>query len=165
MCKVVRCLIQIHEMLKKISVLLSLIFLSGCYPSKQVINLEKTARIAWLNNEIKKKQVKINRVEGERITTYQAKISADSLFYHNSSKKSIPLQNVRSIVVSPKISTSSIIAFSLFGIGTYQILTAPEPQGWEICPKCPGVAIILGGVGTMVIGNNIETDIYYFNKN
>ncbi|WP_138429818.1 hypothetical protein [Fodinibius saliphilus] len=150
-------------MLNKISFLLFLIFLSGCYPSKKVINLDNTDRIAWLNNEIKNKQVKINPLEGEQITTSQATISADSLFYQNSTQMSIPLLNVRSIIVSPKFSTSSIISFSLLGIGTYQILTAPEPQGWE-CTKCPGVAIILGAVGVTLIGNTVETDIYYFNN-
>ena len=153
-------------MLKNILAIFSLLFLCSCIPSKKVASLKNSDRLASLNKQIQNKQVKIIPIEGPPIESKNVTLSADSIFYSNADKKSLPISSIRSIVVTPGLSASTIIACSLFGLGAYSILSPDHsdniPAGMR--KFYGGIELIGLGIGVIIFGNNLETKIYYFNK-
>jgi hypothetical protein len=154
-------------MFRNISILSLVLLICSCVPSKQFVNLDESNRLTFLNKKIKNKKVKINPVKGNSIESTHVKLSSDSLFYTKSQqKKSIEISKIRSIVVSPKISFSTIAALSLFGLGTYSILSADNSEELtEAMGKIyNGIGLIVLGAGVIIFGNNIESETYYFKK-
>lgn len=147
---------------KRFMFCLLLIFYS-CAPSKQFVDLNKPIRITALNEELKNKNAEIRPFEGKPVKSAFAQITYDSLFYsHSDSVKSIGIDKVRSILVSPKLSTSTVIALSLFGLGTYSVLTADSREGSGAIYQ--GIGYLTFGSVVFVFGNNIEKEIYYLHS-
>ena len=144
------------------------LFSVSCSPSKQFINPDETDRITQLNENLGNKSVIINFTDGESVESKSVELSTDSLRYDLSSKAhSVELKRVRSLVVSPRISKSTIAAISLFGLGVFGITTGRNAGSIEKTFQSTFLGLISIGAGAlvMIFGNNAETEIYEFHSN
>ncbi len=148
--------------------LIAILFLFvGCVPSRNFVNTHQEERISQINNELKEKIVKIRPIDEEDFKSQNVTITSDSLFYVNSEKKnSLALTEIKSITAGPKIGVSAAIGIPLVAVGILGVASFDDKGGFEELGKIYGgaAAITLGGL-VLGIGNNIESETYYFKQN
>ena len=151
-------------MIKSIAKIGLLFFICNCTPSKQFISPIQNDGFVSLNEELKNKKVRIIPFEGASILSDDVQFVPDSLWYYSSGKKSMPISSVKSIVVSPKESTSKIASITLFALGGYSITSVNNSSTWgEAYGRTYlGIFGIGAGIGVLIFGNNAESTTYYF---
>lgn len=150
-----------------IQIILIILIVSGCVPSKTFLDTAKQDKVSWLNNHVKGKKIEITLVNDKKINGRNVTLNSDSLFYGKSrTRQSIALSEIRYITVSPKISVSSLGSLLMVAGGIYEVSTDHLAKSWDglIFKFYGGIAAI--GVGSIcfVTSSSSETEVYYFNK-
>jgi len=139
----------------------------SCTISKQFINPAETDEITQLNEKLVNKRVVINFTDGESVESNNVDLTGDSLRYDLSSKLyAVELSRVSSLVVSPRISKSTIAAVLLFGLGVFGIVAGRNAGSYEKVFENTFLGLLSIGAGAivMIFGNNAETEIYEFQQ-
>ena len=145
--------------------LVSILFLFSCTPSKKVIGSSTSStKIAGLNKKLATQDVSIELENNEVIKPDSSYISSQNLNYFvDGNKNTVSLKKISFIKTSPKLSYSTIIGGPLIiygGVSSFFYLNGSiSSDNFATKSSLPA---LLGGLGIFVFGNTAETDIYYF---
>lgn len=150
--------------MKHLSFLLLLIFfVYACTPAKFIVDPNNDNNITKFNNIVEGNNNRIYLQNDEIIYPEKLHIKGDSLFYEDDSNSlSLPTSEVYYVWTATRPKVTTIIGLPILAAGIISIATLDDSgYGAYVKAYYGGLGVALGAF-ILVIGNNIESEIYRF---